>query len=131
VTAAGQFDNHCRGCHGAAAPAVKGADVRVSSHGDGAATPLREKDGTNLRTTDAGGQSQCNACHDSHYSAKVRLFNDGKETAEATKVVNSTDCTSICHYRATSTTATSTTATARLPAPTRLARSTPPATTPR
>jgi hypothetical protein len=98
VTVAGQYDNHCRGCHGASAPTIKGKNVRVTSHGDALATAITEKDGTNLVTTAGGGQSQCNACHDTHYSAKVKLFNDGKETGEAAKVVNSTDCTTLCHY---------------------------------
>ena len=99
VTVLGEYDNLCRGCHGNSAPTVKGQNVRATSHGDALATAITENDGTNLLTTATGGQKQCSSCHDIHYSGKVKLFNDGKETGEATKVVNSTDCTSICHYR--------------------------------
>ena len=97
VTVAGQYDNLCRGCHGASAPLFKTRDVRVSSHAD-AVAPIVEDDGTNLVTTTAGGFVQCNACHDSHYSGKVKLFNDGKEAGEAAKAIVSTDCTTVCHY---------------------------------
>jgi hypothetical protein len=95
VAAARRYDGFCRGCHGAAAAPVKGRDARLRSHADAAAAPLRESDGTPLRTTDAGGDAQCTACHDTHSSGLVRLLNDGHEGDTA--VVGS-DCTKLCHY---------------------------------
>ena len=95
ITASGQYDPLCRGCHGAGAVAFKGRDVRVKSHAD-ASAPIQENDGTSLRTTALGGQDQCRMCHDTHYSTKVKLFNDGHEGDTA---ITSTNCTSVCHYR--------------------------------
>ncbi len=93
VTVDGEYDNLCRTCHGTAAPAFKGHDLRVTSHADASAAPIQEDDATALRTS-AGG-AQCTACHDTHFSSKVRLFNDGHEGDTA---IVSSDCTAVCHY---------------------------------
>jgi hypothetical protein len=93
VTAPGQLDVLCRSCHGSSAAPFKGRDLRVSSHADALAAPIREDDATSLRTS--SGAAQCTACHDSHYSAKVRLFNDGHEGDTA---IVSADCTTVCHF---------------------------------
>lgn len=95
VTAPGRYDGFCRSCHGAAAAPVKGRSVRLASHADAEAGPILEADGTPLRTTVAGGDRQCTACHDTHSSGLVRLFNDGREGDQA---VVSADCTSLCHF---------------------------------
>jgi hypothetical protein len=95
VAAPRHYDDLCRLCHGAAAPPFKGRDVRVVSHADAAAAPIQEADGTALRATAAGGDAQCTACHDTHFSGEARLFNDGHEGDVA--IVGS-DCTAVCHY---------------------------------
>lgn len=95
VTAPRQYDEFCRLCHGARAEPLRGHDLRLRSHADAAAAPIRESDGTELRTTAAGGPAQCTACHDTHSSGKVLLLNDGHEGDLA---VVSTDCTTLCHY---------------------------------
>jgi hypothetical protein len=94
VTVPGEYDELCRSCHGSAAPRVKGRSFRVASHGDAAATPIREQDGTNLKTTEAGGKAQCTRCHDSHSSGLVKLLNDGHE---GDAPIVGTDCTAVCH----------------------------------
>ncbi|HEY5998073.1 MAG TPA: hypothetical protein VI078_02060, partial [bacterium] len=117
VTAAAEYDALCRTCHRSDAPqAVKGVDLQLLAHADGApGRPLRERDGTVLRTSDLDGDgvpdtaglavtAQCTACHDTHYSSNRRLFNDGHErrkTAEgmvADTPVTTGDCTGLCHY---------------------------------
>ena len=103
VTGLNQYDDLCRLCHGSAALANfegTGVDIRLgvnNRHGDGSggAQDILEDDGTQLRTTAAGGGDQCRACHDTHYSGKVKLFNDGHEGDTA---IVSTDCTTVCHY---------------------------------
>lgn len=95
VTTRRTYDVHCRLCHGATAAPVKGKDVRLVSHADAEKAPLLERDGTPLRTTVAGGAAQCTACHDTHYSGKVKLFNDGHE---GDAPIISSDCTTVCHF---------------------------------
>lgn len=95
VAARGKYDGFCRRCHGSAAPPVKGKDVRLVSHADAATAPILERDGTPLRTTVAGGEAQCTACHDTHYSGKVKLLNDGHE---GDVPIVSSDCTAVCHF---------------------------------
>jgi hypothetical protein len=95
VSAPERYDAFCRGCHGADAAPVKGRSARLASHADAAAGPILEADGTPLRTTVAGGENQCTACHDTHSSGLVRLFNDGHEGDAA---IVSADCTSLCHF---------------------------------
>ncbi|HEY5998524.1 MAG TPA: CxxxxCH/CxxCH domain-containing protein, partial [bacterium] len=116
VTAANQYDPLCRVCHGNTAPRVKGTgaanDVHLnatSAHADGVPVgsggsgPIVEDDGTQLKTTAAGGNDQCRSCHDTHYSSKQKLFNDGHEHVNGTGALETaldvgTDCTSACHY---------------------------------
>jgi predicted CxxxxCH...CXXCH cytochrome family protein len=95
VTVAGQYDNLCRICHGSAAAAFKGQTVRVTSHADGL-TAITENDATAMKAAVVSpANGKCTACHDTHYSAKVKLFNDGHEGDTA---IVSSDCTSVCHY---------------------------------
>ena len=87
VTAAGQYDNLCRTCHGAGAASdwkSKGKDIRLTSHADGSdtgANVLKEADDTLLLTSDPGKDgtadtltSQCTGCHSSHSSGTAKLF---------------------------------------------------------
>ena len=116
VAALGQYDVLCQSCHGSGASSnfkSTGVDIRLGvtvggtpRHGDGTggAQAIVEDDGTQLRTTAAGGGDQCRVCHDTHYSGKVKLFNDGHETHRVgasdvtdTAIVSS-DCTTVCHY---------------------------------
>ncbi|HEY6000098.1 MAG TPA: CxxxxCH/CxxCH domain-containing protein [bacterium] len=116
VTAANQYDPLCRICHGNTAPPVKGSaaenDVHLNAtatHADGVPAasggsgPIVEDDGTPLKTTSGGGNNQCRSCHDTHYSSKQKLFNDGHEHVNGTGALETaldvgTDCTSTCHY---------------------------------
>ena len=101
VTALDQYDVLCQSCHGSTASAnfkSTGVDIRLgvsNRHGDAGVQAIVEDDGTQLRTTAAGGGDQCRECHDTHYSGKVKLFNDGHEGDTA---IVSTDCTTVCHY---------------------------------
>lgn len=95
VTRPRQYDDLCRSCHGATAAPFKGHDLRLRAHADAAAAPIREADGTELRATAVAGNDQCTRCHDTHFSGKVMLLNDGHEGDPA---IVSTDCTTICHY---------------------------------
>ncbi|HWR96904.1 MAG TPA: CxxxxCH/CxxCH domain-containing protein [Candidatus Methanoperedens sp.] len=117
VTALDQYDPLCRVCHGNTAPLVKGSNPAdnnlrldpATAHADGVAVgaggsgPIVEDDGTPLKPTAAGGNDQCRSCHDTHYSGKQVLFNDGHEhvsgaPAWETAIDAGTDCTSVCHY---------------------------------
>ncbi|HWR97571.1 MAG TPA: hypothetical protein VN317_04045, partial [Candidatus Methanoperedens sp.] len=117
VSAAGEHDALCRICHRSdAAAVVKGVDLQLQAHADNAAgRPLRESDGTVLRTADLNGDgtadtsglattAQCTACHDTHYSTSRRLFNDGHEQHKTgaglvpDAPITSGDCTGLCHY---------------------------------
>ncbi len=115
VTVIGEYDGLCRTCHRSDAPVtVKTVSMQLTKHADGAVgRPLVENDGTVLRTNDldedgvadaAGIVDQCRVCHDSHYSSKYKLFNDGKEmhkvgAGEVPDVaITSANCTEVCHY---------------------------------
>jgi hypothetical protein len=115
LTAPGEYDGLCRTCHRSdAAVTVKGIEMRLTRHPDGAAgRPLVESDGTVLPTSDldrdgvpdaAGIVDQCRACHDTHFSSKPRLFNDGHErhtvagSEQTDTPVVGDQCTEICHY---------------------------------
>ena len=115
ITGLGEYDGLCRTCHRSDAPVtVKTVSMQLTKHADGAAgRPLLEDDGTVLRTNDldqdgvadaAGIVDQCRVCHDSHYSSKYKLFNDGKEmhkvgAGEVPDVaITSANCTEVCHY---------------------------------
>jgi predicted CXXCH cytochrome family protein len=86
VSAAGQYDELCRSCHGALAAAdwkSKGKDIRVTSHLDGrdVANALSETDGTLLVTSDPEKDgaanvltNQCAGCHSPHSSGNAMLF---------------------------------------------------------
>ncbi|MHB8912942.1 MAG: hypothetical protein ACYC42_09935, partial [Lysobacter sp.] len=101
VIALNQYDVLCRLCHASTLSnnfEGTGVDIRLgvgTRHGDALAQAIVEDDGTQLRTTAAGGGNQCRACHDTHYSGKVKLFNDGHEGDQA---IVSSDCTTVCHY---------------------------------
>ena len=100
VTAAGQYDELCRSCHGALASGnwkSKGKDIRVTSHLDGrdAANAIAETDGTLLLTSDPGKDgtadtltNQCEGCHAAHGAPNAKLF--------PTAFGNGADCTA-CH----------------------------------
>ena len=117
VTVADEYDGLCRACHRSDAPqTVKGVSLQLLAHADNATRrPLRENDGTVLRTADLDGDgtadtaglattAQCTVCHDTHYSSNRRLFNDGHEPHKTgTGMVGDTpitsgDCTGFCHY---------------------------------
>ncbi len=87
-----EYDALCRTCHGGTAT-FKGQNIRVTSHADASAATIQENDLTLLKTS--SGLNQCTKCHDTHYSAKVKLFNDGHEGDTA---IVSTNCTQVCHY---------------------------------
>ena len=53
----------------------------VASGGSG---PIVEDDGTAFKSTAAGGGDQCRSCHDTHYSSRQVLFNDGHEHVSGT-----------------------------------------------
>jgi hypothetical protein len=94
VAAAGAYDDLCRLCHAA------GQMDPVASHADGSnLNPIVEDDATRLQTTPAvnpqNDKTQCAKCHDSHYSGKVRLFNDGHELDTP---IDGDNCTAVCHF---------------------------------
>ncbi len=114
VTVLNEYENHCRTCHGASAPAIKGQNVQLTAskaHLDSNTgnaitenddTPIVPRDGA----TAVNANDECRACHDSHYSNVPGLFNDGHEkhkngagTAVADTAITQTNCTSVCHYR--------------------------------
>jgi hypothetical protein len=117
VTVASEYDGLCRGCHRSDTTlTVKGVSMQLTKHADGAAgRPLVEDDGTVLRTSDLNGDGvadaagivdQCRTCHDTHYSTKYKLFNDGhekhkaggSEVADTPIVGDGNNCTTVCHY---------------------------------
>jgi hypothetical protein len=96
VTVPGEHDDHCRLCHANAGARVKGRELRLAAHADaGPGGPILESDGTRLKTTAAGGNRQCAACHGTHSSNLVRLLNDGHGGGAAVVGAN---CTQICHF---------------------------------
>ncbi len=114
VTVVNEYEGHCRTCHGASAPAIKGQNVQLTAskaHLDSnTGNAITENDGTPIVPRDGAtavnANDECRACHDSHYSNVAGLFNDGHEkhkngggTAETDAVVTQNDCTSFCHYR--------------------------------
>ncbi|MBI5486327.1 MAG: CxxxxCH/CxxCH domain-containing protein, partial [Deltaproteobacteria bacterium] len=100
VTVDGEYDAFCRLCHRSDTTvdvAGKGTKtIQLAAHADaGAGRPIVEADGTVLKPTAAGGNAQCTTCHDTHYSSKVKIFNDGHEGD--TPIVGD-NCVAVCHY---------------------------------
>ncbi len=117
ITGPGEYDGLCRTCHRSdTTVTVKGVSMQLTKHADGAASrPLVEDDGTVLRTNDlnqdgiadaSGIVDQCRVCHDTHYSAKYKLFSDGHEKhkvgaaeVDDTAIIgDGNNCTTVCHY---------------------------------
>jgi hypothetical protein len=103
VSAPGQYDPLCRLCHSTAGvnPATVsgtpgktgGAVITLSSHSSGTIT---QANGVPLKPGDTAGANRlCTACHDTHYSNNVRLFNDGHE---GDAPILGSDCLAVCHY---------------------------------
>jgi predicted CxxxxCH...CXXCH cytochrome family protein len=114
VTVLNEYENHCRTCHGASAPAIKGQNVQLTAtkaHLDSnTGNAITENDGTPIVPRDGAtavnANDECRACHDSHYSNVAGLFNDGHEkhkngagTAVTDAAITPTNCTTVCHYR--------------------------------
>jgi len=110
VTANKAYDTFCRSCHDAGKttfPSGKtiGKNIALASHDNGTvANPIRDLDGTNLRTqVYAASDRQCTVCHNAHQSTNLHLFSDGSEldwNGVPDNVINEvTDCTNVCHYR--------------------------------